>query len=67
MVLRLMVYMRRRDGSQNVVLYENKRWISKCWFAYEKEVSLKTLVCMKTRDGSQNVGLHENKKWFSEC
>jgi len=62
----MLVYMRTRDGPQNVVLHENKRWLSKCWFAYEKQMALKTLVYMNTRDGSQNVGLDEKKRWLSK-
>jgi len=54
MVLKMLVYMRTRDGSQNVDLHE-------------KKMALKMLFCLKTRDGSQNVVLHENKRWLSEC
>jgi len=56
--------MRTRDGSQNVGLHENKRWLPECWFACEKEMALKTLVYLRIRGGSQNVGLYQNKRWF---
>jgi len=32
MVLKMLVYMRKKDGSQNVGLHEKKRWLSKLWF-----------------------------------
>jgi len=32
MVLRMLVYMRTWDGSQNDGLHENKRQLPKCWF-----------------------------------
>jgi len=47
MVLKMLVYMRTRDGSQKYGLYENKRWLSKCWFTQEQEMALKTLVYMR--------------------
>jgi len=60
MALKMVVYTRTRDGSQNVGLHENKRWLSKYWFTREQdialkhwstrehEVVLKTLVYMRT-------------------
>ena len=77
MALRMLIYMKTRDGSQNVGMPENKKWLSKCWVTREKEMALKTLVYkkkvmalpfvyMRTRDGSQNFGLHDYTRWHSK-
>jgi len=47
MVLKMLVYTRTRDGSQNISLHENVRWFLKCWFTQEQEMALKTLVYMR--------------------
>jgi len=63
MDLRMLVYIRTRDGSQNVGLPENKKWLSKFWLHKKKrwlseKVMAVPFVYMRKRDGSQNFGLH---------